>query len=127
MELAQTQSLPRDEHARSHGAEHLVDVEASPDGEPHSSGIYRGDRCEVRRGVWATDLSPRQDVMCVRLSCSSWTTQLRLRLSVRSDVGHGTTLAHEDGVVGLPLRMYFLTSDGDAFRRCTRRVLLHPR
>jgi hypothetical protein len=28
-------------------------------------------------------------------------------------VGHGTTLAHEDGVVGLPLRMYFLTSDGD--------------
>ena len=50
------------EHARSHGAEHLVDVEASPDGEPHSSGIYRGDSCEVRRGEWATDLSPRQDV-----------------------------------------------------------------
>ena len=74
-------------------------------------GIYRDDKCEVRRGVWATDLSPRQDV-CVDGSVTrGWTTQLRLRLSIRSDVGHGTTLAHEDGVVGLPLRVYFLTSN----------------
>ena len=111
MELAQTQSLPRDEHTRSDEAEHLVDVEASPDGQLIRRGNYRHARCEVPRGVWATDFSPRQDVCVYGSVARCRTTQLLRRLSVRSDVGHSTTLAHEDGVVGLPLRMYFLTSD----------------